>query len=69
MIGQVLASRYREDLEAAGHGSGCHSFEFTPPTGLSFALGAVEVRRSLDGAILPLSWRCKEAIAQTDLAA
>ena len=37
--------------------------------GLAFALDAVEVRRSLDGAILPLSTRRKEAIAQHDLAA
>ena len=57
MIGQVLASRYRKDLQGAGLGSGCHSFVFVPPAGLAFALDEVEVRRSLDGAILPLSMR------------
>ena len=30
LIGQVLANRYREDLERAGLGSGCHGFEFAP---------------------------------------
>ena len=55
MIGQILANRYREDLERAGLGSGRHSFEFTPPAGLAFTPGAVEVRRSLDGAALKLS--------------
>ena len=69
LIGQVLANRYREDLQEAGLGSGCHSFVFTPTRGLTFALDAVEVRCSLDGAILPLSTRCKEAIDQHDLAA
>ena len=28
LLGQVLANGYREDLEQAGMGSGCHSFEF-----------------------------------------
>jgi hypothetical protein len=69
LIGQVLANRYRKDLQDADFGSGCHSFVFTPPPGLTLALDMVEVRRSLDGAILPLSTRCKEAIAQHDLAA
>ena len=67
LIGQVLASRYRKDLQEAGHGSGCHSFEFTPPAGLAFALDAVEVCRSLDGASLPRTEACKIAIAQRDL--
>ena len=48
LIGQVLANRYREDLERAGLGSGRHSFEFTPPVGLVFTEHAVEVRRSID---------------------
>jgi microcystin-dependent protein len=52
LIGRTLANRYREDLEHAGLGSGCHGFAFTAPAGLTFALDAVEVRRSLDGAIL-----------------
>jgi hypothetical protein len=50
LIGQALANRYRKDLEAAGVGSGRHSFSFTP-SGF-FASDAVEVRRSLDGAAL-----------------
>ena len=55
LIGQVLANSYREDLKAAGLGSGRHGFEFTPPAGLDFAADAVEVRRSLDGAPLDRS--------------
>jgi hypothetical protein len=51
-IGQVLANSYREDLERAGVGSGCHSFRFTPPAGYAPLSGIVEVRRSLDGALL-----------------
>jgi hypothetical protein len=52
LIGEVLANRYREDLERAGMGSGCHAFAFTPPSGLALLAEAVEVRRSLDGAPL-----------------
>jgi hypothetical protein len=55
LIGQVLANRYRGDLQRAGLGSGRHSFEFTPPAELAFTSGAVEVRRSLDGAALKFS--------------
>ena len=51
-IGQVLANLYREDLERAGLGSGRHGFLFTPPLDLTFTPQAVEVRRSLDGAVL-----------------
>jgi hypothetical protein len=35
LIGQVLANRYRHDLEQVGLGSGRHSFEFAPPAGLA----------------------------------
>jgi hypothetical protein len=52
LVGQTLANRYRHDLEAAGLGSGRHSFSFTPPDGLMPLPGTVEVRRSLDGAAL-----------------
>ena len=52
LIGQVLANRYREDLERTGVGSGRHGFEFIPPAGLTFAPDAVDVRRSLDGVAL-----------------
>ena len=59
VIGQVLANRYRPDLKRAGIGSGYHSFAFTLPDGLAFASNAVEVRRSLDGAVLPVSEHAK----------
>ena len=59
LMAQVLANRYREDLKRAGIGSGHHSFAFTLPDGLAFASNAVEVRRSLDGAVLPASERAK----------
>ena len=52
LIGQVLANRYREDLERTGIGSGRHGFEFIPPAGLALAPDAVDVRRSLDGVAL-----------------
>jgi hypothetical protein len=52
LIGQVLANSYRPDLERAGRGSGYHSFTFMPPDGLVFTPDAIEVRRSLDGAVL-----------------
>jgi hypothetical protein len=55
LIGQTLANRFRDDLARAGIGSGKHSFEFIPPPGLAFALSAIEVRRSIDGARLALS--------------
>jgi N-acetylneuraminic acid mutarotase len=48
-IGQVLANRYRGDLEQAGIGSGRHSFEFRLPFGVASAGRSIEVRRSLDG--------------------
>jgi microcystin-dependent protein len=46
-IGQVLANRYRADLERA-IGSGYHGFEFTSAFDLSAC--TIEVRRSRDGA-------------------
>ena len=52
LIGQVLASTYRGDLQRAGLGSGRHSFAFTPPPGLVIAPDTVHVRRSFDGALL-----------------
>jgi autotransporter passenger strand-loop-strand repeat protein len=55
LIGRTLANRYRADLERAGLGSGHHSFEFTAPAALVVALEAIEVRRSLDGARLPMA--------------
>jgi len=64
LIGQVLANRYREDLEHAGLGSGCHGFSFTPATNIRFALGTVEVRRSLDASVLPLTARARRPIVE-----
>ncbi len=52
LLGRVLANTYREDLKAAGLGSGRHSFLFTPPAGLDFTSATIEIRRSLDGARL-----------------
>jgi autotransporter-associated beta strand protein len=64
LIGQVLANRHRADLEQAGIGSGRHSFTFTTPAGgLASALDALEVRRSLDGALLPMRAKGSEVRA------
>jgi hypothetical protein len=60
LIGQVFADRYRPDLERAGLGSGRHAFAFTPPRGVS--LDRVDVRRSLDGAELPMTKACADLI-------
>jgi VCBS repeat-containing protein len=62
LIGQVLANAYREDLKAAGLGSGRHAFVFAAPAGLVFAPDTVEVRRSLDGAGLLLSGQAKRVL-------
>jgi hypothetical protein len=63
LIGQLLANRYREDLERAGLGSGRHAFRFRPPAEVSFALDAVEVRRSLDGAIVERSVAAQQELS------
>jgi hypothetical protein len=55
LIGQVLANRYRKDLEQAGIGTGHHAFEFKTFSGLSFAPSSIAVRRSFDGAALMAS--------------
>jgi hypothetical protein len=47
MVTRFLANRYREDLRAAGLGSGCHAFELALP-GLN---GPLTVRRVSDGAV------------------
>jgi len=52
LVGRVLANGYRSDLEQAGVGHGRHGFEFTPPAGMVLAPAVIEVRRSLDGALL-----------------
>ena len=57
LIGRTLANRYREDLQAAGLGSGRHSFSFAVPERSILWPGAIEVRRSLDGTALSLPSR------------
>jgi hypothetical protein len=52
LLGQVLASLYREDLAEAGR-SGCHGFSFALPAGFALSGKTFEVRRSLDGSKLP----------------
>lgn len=49
-IGEVVADRYRSDLQQAGMGDGRHAFEFSIPGGLSPPLRhAIRVRRARDG--------------------
>lgn len=48
IVTRFLANRYREDLRAAGLGSGCHAFELALPA----LRGAITVRRVSDGAVL-----------------
>jgi hypothetical protein len=55
LLGRVLANRHRAGLADFTRSSGRHSFAFRPPAGLAFAGEKVKVRRSLDGASLPLS--------------
>jgi hypothetical protein len=52
LLGQVLANRNRDDLAKAGLASGRYGFVFRPPAGMTLTAGAVEVRRSHDGAVL-----------------
>jgi VCBS repeat-containing protein len=68
LIGQVLANRYRGDLQRAGLGSGRHSFEFTPPAGLGLSPGTIEVRRSIDGAGVKFSAASRRALQQLAVA-
>jgi hypothetical protein len=60
--GQVVAGRYRADLQ--GLGSGRHAFEFTPPLGWRFAPGSVEVRPSRDGAPLARTTQLTHRLAR-----
>jgi hypothetical protein len=62
LIGRTLAGAYREDLELAGIGSGRHGFEFVRPKGTALRLDAIEVRRSLDKAMLELSHAARAAL-------
>ena len=65
LIGQTLANRYRKDFEQAGTGSGRHSFSFSVPAGTAFVPDLVEVKRSLDKALLPVS----EQVRKMDVSA
>ncbi|MBU6419304.1 MAG: Hint domain-containing protein [Proteobacteria bacterium] len=51
-IGRVLANMYREDVREARCGNGYQGFEFVLPEGTAMP---VDVRRSTDGACLPLT--------------
>lgn len=51
ILARVVANRYRADVREAGFGSGCHGFTVALP---GVDLGAITVRRALDGAELPL---------------
>ncbi len=51
-IGRVLANLYRQDVADAGYGDGYQGFEFALPAGIA---GAIEVRRSVDGALLAMA--------------
>ena len=60
LIGRALANRYRDDLDRAGIGNGCHSFEFSLPPELASAPTRSKSGRSLDGVALELTieaWR------------
>jgi O-antigen biosynthesis protein len=53
VIGQIVADRYRADLEAAGIGDGRHAFTFMLPKGLNpDADHRIEVRREADWSLL-----------------
>jgi hypothetical protein len=63
LIGQVLANRYRKDLEQAGLGGGRHSFEFAVPAELAFAPSSVRVHRSIDNSPLDFSTDARRMLA------
>lgn len=68
--GEVVADRYRADLERAGLGGGRCSFDFTPPNGVSPFVGhVVRVLREADGAELIGSPWAIEAVAAPAVAA
>jgi hypothetical protein len=53
VVGQVIADRYRADLEAAGIGDGRHAFSFAMPGGLAPDIGhRIEVRREVDWSLV-----------------
>jgi hypothetical protein len=55
-IGTTLACHHREDLAAAGKGTGRCAFTFTTPRRLPpEAITTITIRRASDGAILPFA--------------
>jgi autotransporter passenger strand-loop-strand repeat protein len=60
LVGQTLANRRRADLAWAGVGNGGYGFVFAFPEGVYASPGNTQVRRSLDGAMLPFSVDCQE---------
>jgi glycosyltransferase involved in cell wall biosynthesis len=67
VVGRVLANLYRGDLEAAGRGSGRHSFAFALPAGLaSDETVQIRVLREADGAELPGSPFDLAAVSEAD---
>jgi len=53
VVGQIVADRYRADLEAAGIGDGRHAFSFMLPRGLAPDVDhRIEVRREADWSLL-----------------
>ncbi len=64
IVAQILANQYRDDLAKAGIGSGHHGFVVELPAALlPEELALLEVRRSLDGAVLRQSLCAVEAEA------
>lgn len=59
-VQKILANRFREDLRAAGLGSGCHAFEWMVPKAWR---GQVTLRRASDGT--PLRQPQAEAFGQS----
>ncbi len=59
-IGRVLANMYREDVCEAGYGNGYQGFEFILPEATAMP---IDVRRSTDGACLPLTEAAREEAA------
>jgi glycosyltransferase involved in cell wall biosynthesis len=66
VIGQVLANRYREDLEQAGYGDGHHGFTLTFPELSPIVAHELRIRRPADGAELPGSPRTLPALSGLD---
>jgi Hint domain len=62
LLGRTLANLYRDDLRAAGLGSGRHAFRFELPSDVLLHPAAVVVRRSIDGAVLA-TWAATQADA------